>query len=108
MYKVLETIGDIYLIYEYEVDTMLQLESDERNAEIQDNGYFEKRDFFERLKNGNNLEERLPKIKEEMKDYEFYKLFYRRHHAADETEWCEMEYTELLVFRKKEAAANED
>ena len=43
MYKVLETIGDIYLIYEYEVDTMLQLESDERNAEIQDNGYFEKR-----------------------------------------------------------------
>jgi len=50
----------------------------------------------------------LPKIKEEMKDYEFYKLFYRRHHAADETEWCEMEYTELLVFRKKEAATNED
>ena len=108
MYKVFETIGDIYLIYEYEVDTMLQLESDERNAEIQDNGYFEKRNFFERIRNGNDLEKRLPKLMEELKSYDFYKLFYRRQHDADETEWCEMEETELLVFKNKEVVANEN
>lgn len=108
MYKVLEIIGDIYLIDEFEIDSMLQLESNERNREVNDNGYFKKREFFEKLKNGSKLEERIPIIKEELKDYEFYKLFYQRQHAADETEWCEMEETELLVFRKKEAAADEN
>ena len=45
---------------------------------------------------------------EELKSYEFYKLFYQRQHDADETEWCEMEYTELLVFKKKEVVADEN
>ena len=108
MYKVLETIGDIYLIREYEINSISELESNERNEEIADNGYFEKRNFFEKLVNGSKLEERIPKLMEELKSYEFYKLFYQRQHDADETEWCEMEYTELLVFKKKEVVADEN
>ena len=108
MYKVLEIIGDEYLIAEFDINLISELESDERNREIDDNGYFEKRNFFERVRNGNDLEKRLPKLMEELKSYEFYKLFYRRQHDTDETEWCEMEETELLVFKKKEVVTDEN